>query len=315
MSAYLTPDRFRTMNFGSDLSEFEGNDMRLASILARSSSIVDTYCGVPLRPQRHSFLGGSINNEQHRWRIAQTPFESAQRRVYPYHTPVIACSQFRIYVTQPDPDAEDGQYVFIAPNNLITNRMEDYFEVISSAMTSTGLFNALIVPAIYLANPICTIDYTYGYRFKVEGEQLFATDGGTYSSQNNFWHEDAVTVYINGTEVDEEDYTVNRHEGRIVFAEEPTLGSTVTADYWHKLPVEIRDATGVIASQLIERALTNARGMGDLDELSIGEVSMSRARKFGGNIANADDVHDWVQHYAPEAAMLLQDYGNWRASV
>lgn len=311
MAAYLTPDRFRTMYFGSDLSVFDNSDIRLASVLARASSLVDTYCGVPLRPQRHSFLGGSITHEQHPWRIAQTPFESAQRRVYPYHTPVIACSSFRIYVTQPNPDVDDGQYVLVAPNDLMTNRTEDYFEVVSSAMTSTGLFNALIVPAIYLATPICTISYTYGYRYEVVGEQLFPTDGLTYSSQNNYWHDDDVAVYINGAVVDEDDYTVNRTEGRIVFDEEPSLGSTVTADYWHKLPVEIRDATGYIASHLIEQSAIVARGMGELEEIEVAEVRMSRTKRN----FNTQSSKEWVSHFVPEAAILLDDFSNWRAAV
>lgn len=306
MALYITPDRFRTMHFGSDLSAFDDKDADLAAILSRASGLVDAYCNVPLRPQRHSFLGGSIQNEQHSWRLAQTPFESTQRRVYPYHSPVRTVSQFRIYVTQPDPDVEDGQYVSVAASDLMVNRLEDYVEVVSSAMTSTGLFNALIVPSIYLASPVATIDYTYGYTFAVSDERLYPTDALTYQSQNNFWTTDDVTVYADEVVVSG-GYAVDRHEGAIVFDTPPAIGAAITADYHHKLPVEIRDATGHIASALIEDASITARGLKGLSSIQIAEVRLVRDRVDSDPVA-------YVRSTSPQAALLLEDFRYWRAA-
>jgi hypothetical protein len=310
VTLYLTPDRFRVMHTGTDLSVFDSADAELASVLAMASSMADTYCNVPIRPQRHSFLGGSIKAEQHRWRLAQTPFETTQRRVYPFHTPVRRVSSFRIYVTQPDPDVEDGQYVLVDPKDMMVNRLEDYIEVVSSAMTSTGLFNALIVPAIYLASPLATIDYTYGYTFDVTGEVIYPTDGLLYRGEHNFWTDDTVTVYVNGTEVPDTGYTVDRTEGAILFSSPPALGS-ITVDYAHRLPSEIRDAVGMIASYLIEHANIVSSGLSQITSIKMAEVAVARQVPKG----NAGDTRSWVVANVPGAAMMLDDFSVWRAAA
>lgn len=308
MVAYLTADRYRTMRFGTDI---DIQDVELASVISRASSLADAYCNVPMRPQRHTFLGGSVVAEQHPWRLAQTPFETTQRRVYPFHTPVRTCSSFRIYVTQPDPDVQDGQYVLVAPKDLMINRSEDYVEVVSSAMTSTGLFNALIVPAIYLASPICTIDYTYGWDFSVVEERLYPTDGLTYQSENNFWTTAEVTVYENGTEVNAASYTVDRGEGCIRFTSPPAIDASITADYHHKLPVEIRDAVGYISTHLLEEASVTERGLAELSSITVAEVTLRRAPES----ENKGSAREYISQKVPEAAILLDDFSNWRVAV
>jgi hypothetical protein len=308
VTAYLTADRYRTMRYGTDL---DIEDVELASVIARAGSLTDAYCNVPLRPQRHSFLGGTISNEQHPWRLAQTPFETTQRRVYPYHTPILKCSQFRIYVTQPDPDIEDGQYVLVDPKDLMINRTEDYIEVVTAAMTSTGLFNALIVPAIYLAAPIATLDYTYGWDFTVVGERLYPTDGFTYQSENNFWSAATVSVYSNGTVVDPSTYTVDRTEGCVRFAAQPTIDASITADYHHRLPVEIRDANGYIVTHLLEEAAVTERGLAELAEIRVAEVTLRRSPEQ----PNKGSAREYISMKVPEAAILLDDFSNWRVAV
>jgi hypothetical protein len=308
VTAYLTADRYRTMRFGTDL---DIEDVELASVIARAGSLADAYCNVPMRPQRHSFLGGTISNEQHRWRLAQTPFETTQRRVYPYHTPILRCSQFRIYVTQPDPDIEDGQYVLVDPKDLMVNRVEDYIEVVSAAMTSTGLFNALIVPAIYLASPLATLDYTYGWDFTVTGERIYPTDGLTYQSQNNFWTTATVVVYGNDAVVTASDYTVDRSEGCIRFTSPPAIGASITVDYHHKLPVEIRDAIGYITTHLLEEASVTERGLAELQEIRIAEVTLRRMPEE----SNKGSARGYISQKVPEAAILLDDFSNWRVAI
>lgn len=311
MTLYVTPDRFAFMGLRSDLASYEDKPAELASILDRASAMADAYCAVPLRPQRHSFLGGSITGEEHLWRIASTPFEEAQRRLYPWHVPVRTVSRFRIYVTQPDPDSDDGQYVNVAPADLMVNRSLDYFEVVSSAMTSTGLFNALIVPAIYLAAPKVVVDYTYGYDFVVTDEPVYATDGLTYSSQNNYWTDDAVEVKVNGTTIDPGAYSVDRVEGRITFSAPPDLG-TVTVSYHHRLPIEIRDAVGYVASHLISEAKLNSGALGALQTVNIaGQISVSRR----GTPVETATTRTYLGTNVPEAAHLLDDFSNWRVAA
>ena len=312
MPIYITPGLFRVMHTGSDLSDFEDKDAELASVISRAGTIAESYCNIPLRPQRHSFLGGSIRQEQHPWRLAQTPFETTQRRVYPFHTPVLRISKLRIYVTQPDPDVEDGQYVLVDPKDIMVNRSEDYFEIVSAAMTSTGLFNALIVPAIYLASPLCTIDYTYGREVAVVGEPVYATDGLTYRSQNNYWTDDDPVVYVGGSVAAADAYTVDRTEGTVTFNSPPTIGASITVDYSHRLSPEFKDAVGAISSYLVERSAVVASGMSQLNSLKIAEVEMSRVPGRG---ADTGTVKDWLLKNVPEAALMLDDFSNWRAAV
>jgi len=306
VTAYLTADRYRTMRFGTDI---DMTDVELASVIARASSLVDAYCNVPLRPQRHSFLGGTIENEQHSWRLAQTPFETTQRRLYPYHTPIRKVTQFRIYVTQPDPDVEDGQYVLVDPKDLMVNRSEDYLEVVSAAMTSTGLFNALIVPAIYLASPIATVDYSYGWAFSVVDEVVYPTDGLTFQSQNNFWHADEVTVKVNDIPVSPA--SINRIEGHATLSAAPAIDASVTVSYKHKLPVEIRDASGYIVTHILEEAAVTERGLAELQEIKVAEVTLRRMPEA----ENTGSAREYISRKVPEAAILLDDFSNWRAAV
>lgn len=63
MPNYLTPEAFRVMGFGVDLSVFEEVEVR--NILARASARVNTYCAVPNLPQPHDFRGGTVTGEQH----------------------------------------------------------------------------------------------------------------------------------------------------------------------------------------------------------------------------------------------------------
>lgn len=311
MTLYLTPDRYRIQGFGSKLEKFEGKDIELAAILNRASTLADAYCAVPLRPQRYSFLGGSVTGERHSWRLAQTPFEQTQRRLYVRSTPLRTVSSFRIYVTQPDPDVDDGQYVLVAPQDLMINRDMDYLEVVSSAMTSTGLFNALIVPAIYLAAPNAVVNYTYGYDFEVIDEPLYPVDGLTWASQNDFWTTATEAIKVGGVTLTT-GYTVNRTTGTVTFAAAPALGSDVTASYHHKLPTEIRDAIGHITTHLIEDASMTARGLAELQSIEIaGQIKVTKGKPDTGSTEGA---RAYIAAYIPEAAILLDDFSFWRVA-
>lgn len=309
MTLYLTPERFRTLGLGSNLDRFEGKDVELASILNSASTMVDAYCAVSLKPQRHSFLGGSITAEQHSYRLAQNPFEQTQRRVYPFHAPIRTCSRFRIFVTQPDPDVDDGQYVNVAVTDLMINRTVDYIEVVSSVMTSTGLFNALIVPSIYLASPLATIDYTYGYDFEVVDEPLYPVDGLIYQSQNNFWTDADAEIKVDGVAMTT-GFTINRTEGWVQFDSAP---GSVTASYHHKLPVEIRDATGLIASHLIERANVAGSGLSELQSIDI--AGQIRVTKSPRDVAQAEGTRAYIDQHVPGANTLLVDFIQWRIAA
>lgn len=295
--SYLTPQRFREMGFGIDISELD--DAELASLIAQASSVVDTYCNVPRIPQKHDFRGGTITGEQHAWRYPTTPFEVGQRRYYPYHWPILSITQFRIYVT-------NTQYVEIAPTELMINNTERYAEVVSLAITSSGLFNALIVPNVGLATPIAKCSYTYGWDFLVENEDLVCTDGQTWRAQNQYWFTDtdrAPVIKKNGA-VQTTGYTVDATEGTVVFDANLLATDSVTATYHHKLPADLQFGTGHIVAHLHGQAELHSRGMAHLTKLRVAEIEMERdlPRSMPMSLTQNLDI------LVPEAALLLGSY-------
>lgn len=262
---YVTPEKYRTMGFGIDLTDLE--DVELASILERASTLVDAYCTVPRWPAPHSFFGGSVASEQHDWTLPESALEGSRRRVWPYHWPIKAITDFRVRVT-------NTQYVQIAPTEIFINNASRYIEVVSLAFTGVGLFGALI-PSIGLMRPVCEISYSYGWHFTASGETLYATDARTYRAQSQYWDATVTAkVYVNGVEANVNDYTIDRTEGTVTFDTQLAATDVVTADYDFNLPWEIRDGVGHIATYLLSNREVQGRGMGGLQSLKVGEVSI-----------------------------------------
>jgi len=307
MPSYLSPARFKKMGFGIDVSELD--DDALAALSAQATVWVNAYCLVPRLPQMHDFRGGTVVGEQHSWRYPETPFDVGQRKAYPFHWPIKRISQFRIYVT-------NTQYVNIAPTELFLNNSLRYMEVVSLAITSSGLYNALIIPNIGLATPVVRLGYDYGWDLYESGEMLQPYDGQTWGAQNQWWYSDyeANDVYgekvggppvitVNGSVVTT-GFTVNYDEGTVVFDVEPAAGTIVQAAYHYKLPGDIQYAAGHIMAWLHTEAEQHSRGMAHLDSLEIGEVKMKRPRVFAPSEKNPPDLETLI----PEAAALLYTY-------
>lgn len=290
---YLTPERYKTMGFGIDLTDVE--DFELAALCQQASAIINAYCLVPRIPQVHDFKGGSITREQHAWRYPSTPFDIGQRRAWPYHWPILAVSQFRIKVT-------NTQYVEIAPTELFINNSDRYLEVVSLAITSSGLFNALIVPNVGLATPVVEIDYTYGWDFTATDEIVYATDGLLYRTANQFWAATPTAVVKrNGTPITS-GFALDSTEGTIVFDSPNAATDVISITYHYRLPAEIAQAAGFIVTHLHGEAELRAKGMENVRRLTVAEVTIERASE-PSNI-NAQNL----SYYAPEASALLATY-------
>lgn len=261
---YVTPEKYRTLGFGVDLADIE--DVELAAILERASSLAEGYCAVP---KGHSFFGGSVVGEQHEWTLPISGMEIGRRRIWPLHWPVKSVTSLRV-------NATNTQYVDVAPTELFINNADRYVEVTSFAFTSVGLFGAGI-PGIGLINPVASISYDYGWQFRALNETLYPTDARTYRASHQFWDlvDNDPVVFVNGVEVDPGDYTVNAIEGTVVFDSQLAAEDRVTADYDHKLPWEIRDAVGELATYVLTTRSVQARSMGGIQTLKVGEVSVS----------------------------------------
>jgi len=281
------------MGFGIDISEL--SDVEIASLCAQAAVTIDAYCNTPRIPQQHDFRGGTITEEQHGWRLAQSSFELGQRRVYPYHWPIKALTQFRIYVT-------NTQYIEIAPTELYLNQSERYLEVVSLAMTSAGLWGALIVPNIGLATPVSRISYTYGWNFTETDEVLYDTDAQLFRAQNQFWATTpAPIIYKNGTVVTS-GFAIDYSEGTVTFTDQLEASDVITATYNYKLPREIMFAAGHIVAYLHGEQELHGRGMAHLERIKVAEIELVRPKQRRGS--DPDDLAEW----APEAASLLSSF-------
>lgn len=294
---YLTPQRFREMGFGIDVSELD--DAELMSLAHQAKAVVDAYCNVPRLPQVHDLRGGTITGEQHTWRMPVAANDVGQRRMYLLHKPLTSISQFRIYVT-------NTQYVEIAPTELLINQIEGYFEVVSLVITAqTGLYGALIIPNVGLATPVAKINYTYGREYEVANEELLCTDGQTWRAQNQWWFSDtdrAPVIKKNGV-VQTTGFTIDYDEGSVVFDVNLMASDRVTASYHHKLAPEVQYGAGHIMAYLHGQAELHARGMAHLSSLKVAEVSMAtRAPVATASLAAQLDL------LVPEAALLLSGF-------
>lgn len=270
---YLTPERFRAMGLGADLTEIENFELR--SVLNRASHMVDAYCNVPLLPQRHSFRGGTITDEKHPW--------SPSTRIYPWHKPVRTLSHMDI-------DATNQVYVRLQGNDLYIDQSGGYVEIVALAITPIGFFGA--TGLVSLKDPVARISYTYGYDFAVRGEYLEATDAREYRAMNQFWWETpAPKVYVNGVH-ETTGFTINREEGTVIFDAAHSPDDLVSVDYNHPVPSPVAEATGIIATSLISDRDLISKGLGNLAEISIEEIKLRRDSRRTGSFVVADAVPD-----------------------
>lgn len=255
---YVTPDKFRVAGTGIDLTDIE--DVELVSILSRASAAVNAYCAAPQLPQPHDFRGGTITGERHEWSLY-----SERRRYYPWHTPLLTVSGFQINVSE-------NAYVTINPDQLFLNTSGNYVEVVAMAL-GIGVFP--IVANLSLNTPVSQMDYAYGYTFPVVGETLYETDGNTFRAQNQWWTGD-VEVRVDDVALDPGDYTVDTDEGTVTITDNLQAGQVVKADYTHRLPQNIAEATTVIARDHLEQRSLTSKGLGGLLEIQVAEVRLRR---------------------------------------
>lgn len=294
---YLTPERVKTLGLGIDLDEFEVVDIRAA--IARATATIDTFCAVPTLPQRHSFRGGTITDEEHPW-----PIDEWQRprplQIWPWHTPVrtvTACSI--VYHVS----SGNESCLTVSPSNILIADT-GYIEISALELTQVAFADA-ISPYVGLANPVSRTSYTYGYRFAVTDEYIELVDARTYQAANQFWTDDTVTVKVDGvTKTETTDYALNRREGWVVFTDNLDPDAEVTASYTHSLPFEISQACGIVVAQELDRADLRRKGMGGLVSVRVKDVELRRAvaaKSTGTSGQAATTIPD-------EAASLLSGY-------
>lgn len=269
---YVTPERFKTMGFGVDLDDLD--DFEIRATLRRASDRVNTICAAPGLPQPHDFRGGTITDERHVWNMGDGITRPPSRSIYLWHYPILTVSSLRI-------DLTNLHYIDIAESErYVTDRS---VEIVSLAMTASGIFGAAIVPEIGLNKPRVKASYTYGYRFPVTGEVLEPTDGKTYRAQDQWWLSSvAPVVYRDGVVVSSGDYSVDYDEGTVTFSSNISGDVVVTADYTCRLARNIQTATGILAAEALGEREMRSRGMSGLSRISVGEIALEKDRPMRG---------------------------------
>lgn len=272
---YMTEKRFRKAGLGSSLVDVPAHELR--ANLIRSSVAVDAYCNVPMVPQRYSFKGGEIVDEEHAFGR-----DNRASRIYPYHTPLKAVSSLRILATE-------SLFVdFPDPGDFFVNRYEGYVEIINFALTKIGIWGNSGIPSMGLIEPVSRMSYTYGYQFPIVDEPLEPTDttsgdeASEYIASVGWWDTDqAMTLKLDDV-VLTGGYTIDPDSGIVTLDEPVSASSLLTASFIYKVPWEVQEATGVTTAHfLAERSLT-AKGMAGLESIQVEEVRLSRPRLRSG---------------------------------
>lgn len=290
----LSVNRFLDAGYGIDTSPFTRSQLR--SILVRATSAAYRYCAAPSIPQAFDFRGGAVTGEKHQWPyVAPLLIASGSRRVYLNQKPLKDVSSFVLRL------AKDYTVSLDPARNIVVNQMEGYIEVVALTPVITGYFP--IGWNFGLWNPLAEVDYTYGWTFEVTGDECEAQSPNLYTASHGNWSGDAPTVYVDGTEIDPDDYVINTDDGSILFGDDvsPTVQSTVTCDYTYLCPDAVSQAVGIIATDLIGKARIAARGMIGLQSLRVAEVAITQMQPNRYTAKNGVSIPN-------EAAVLLNGF-------
>jgi len=289
---YVTPRRFKHLGLGTDLSNVPDSELR--SNLVRAAAQIESYCNVPLVPQRHSFKGGTITGERRSWSQ-----DNYARRIYPFHTPIKAVQAMRVEVS-------GSLGVEFSTDDLYVQPVEGYIEVINFVISQVGIFGNANVPSLGLAQPVAVLDYTYGYEFEVVDELLqpIEAESGeddfvTYMGAYGMWDGTADVIVRQGNVVlDPGDYSIDYDGGFIDLATPNSGDEDITADYVYTVPWEAQEANALAAQTWLgDRSLT-AKGMTGLESLEVEEI---RIRRIGSRSGAERGIA------LPESATLLLD--------
>ena len=290
---YCTPKRFRYSALGISLAGL--TDLDLRSTLVRAANRVNAFCTVPTEPQSFSFRGGTMIGEKHGW----TDWKA--RRVYLTAHPIRSVEKLRV-------DATNNLFVDFQTNELYVNEHEGYVEIINFAITKAGIWGEANVPQLGLSQPVAIVDYTYGYRFAVVGEEAYplpTVSGETaafqeYLAENGFWASDVTPVVKKNGVEQASGVTFDRDTGLVRFDTPLASSDEVTLDYTYTIPSDVVEGNNLIAVALLGERSLAAKGLTGIESIEVEEV---RVRRIGSR-SGAEKVVD----VPGSAAALLDGY-------
>jgi hypothetical protein len=272
---YMTAKRFKKAGFGSSLTGVP--DYELRANLIRASVAVDAYCNVPMVPQRYSFKGGLIVDEEHAFGRSNRAL-----RIYPYHTPLREVTGLRILATE-------NLYVgFDEPGDFFVQRFEGYVEIINFALTKIGIWGNAGIPSMGLIEPVARVSYSYGYQFPIVDEPLMPTDtlsgdvASEYIASVGWWDTDqAMTLKLDDV-VLTGGYTIDPDSGIVTLDNPVSASSLLTASFVYKVPWEVQEATGMSTTSFLGERTLAGKGLTGLESIEVEEVRVRRVGSRSG---------------------------------
>jgi hypothetical protein len=269
---YLTPGRYRTLGSGVRLGGV--SDTELLSHIQTASALVNGYT---CQPSGYDFRGGAVVGEPHEWDLGND-YRAPSNRVYPFCRPIRTVSKLDIEVTK------NQKISFANPDSLYVQEVEGYVEPVDLALTTFGVFGYGVLPNIGLRRPVARVDYEYGWLFDVTDEPVATVSGGLRTG-DQFLTDEEFILKKNGTEVDPDDYTLDRREGFITLeGGDPDPGDVYLATYQYPLDRAIARATGLVVTELVGAANVARVGLTGLASIKVEEVELRRlqSRSAGG---------------------------------
>lgn len=266
MPRYLTAGFYRAIGLGVDLSET--SDSTLESHIATASALANVACAAPTG---HDFRGGTITNEAHGWDVGNK-YRPGSNRVYPYHRPIRSAARLAIEIVQTPSITMSGDKLYV-------EEVEGWVEPIALTVATIGVINLTQIPTIGLRKPVARIDYTYGWDFTAQDEELVPASGGELRAANQFWFTDEeISLKKNGSP--DVGFTYDAIEGTITPA---TYDNTATysVTYHYPLPSDISRATAMIMSDLIGYTNINASGLSGLSGIRVEEIELRQSSRAG----------------------------------
>lgn len=265
----LSPSRYLRSAYGLALPAGM-TQSALRTLLVRAQDLVSRYCNVPKQPNAFDWRGGTMADEQHKWKITNPlAYGPGARRVYTNAGPIRSVTALSL-------DLGKTYLVALNPaNDVYINAMEQYVEVVSINPTVVGFYPLAVNLGLY--NPIARISYTYGWNFGVAGDVLEAESPTVYSGAYGNWlPSPAPVVYLDDSaQAFGSGYSIGYDNGEITFATAPAPGVRVTADYEYAVPSPVIDAIGITATGLLGSARLAERGMVGLQSIRVAEVTLT----------------------------------------
>jgi hypothetical protein len=267
------------MDLGIDVSAL--TDAQLNRQLMRAASALHNHTAAPITPEPHDFRGGVILGETHTWPI--DPYmREVQRRVFPYHTPLLSIQQCRVFATK-------TQYLELDADELYYELSEGWVEPASANLTSFGLFGAAMLPYVGLSEPHVSIDYTYGRNIAVSERLYYSEELYTWRASVGFWSSAPPAVRVNGLIQTSNGsvYTVDPIEGTITFVSAfPEDGDVIDIDYVTTLHPDIQEAQAIITAGILNEKALVSSGLGGLRAIRVAELSLERDFRRAGGAAD-----------------------------